>query len=61
MALYKIIKGVDNSDVGLLFSKSHNTRARGYSVKLIDHLKSDRMVFTYSAHSELLELAARGG
>lgn len=29
-------------------------------MKLIDHFKSDKKVFIYSAHSELLELAARG-
>lgn len=32
----------------------------GHAVKLIDHLKSDKKVFIYSAH-RLLELAARGG
>jgi len=48
-------------DVGMLFSKSHNTGAREHSVKLVDHLKSDKNVLIYSAYSELLELAARGG
>ena len=52
---------MDNLDVGMLFSKSHNTGAREHSVKLVDHLKSDKNVLIYSAYSELLELAARGG
>lgn len=48
-------------DVCILFSKSHNTRARGHSVKLVDHLKSDKKEFIYSAHSELWNLLPEEG